>query len=121
MLEMLSASFFSLVSLKFVVLEKIKVYNNKTKSITTKCHILIHYRYIAMQNIVRKGEIAYNKQFLLFSQCFPPYMALYFQMHFNSLPNNRILDWSKLEAFSDDKINVTEKLKFVLGRVENIE
>ena len=39
---------------------------------------------------------------------------------FNSLPNNRILDWSKFEALADDKINVTEKLKFVLGRVENI-
>ena len=31
-----------------------------------------------------------------------------------------ILDWSRLEAFADDKINVTEKLKCVLGRVENI-
>ena len=28
-----------------------------------------------MENIVRKGEIASNKQFLLFSQCFLPYMA----------------------------------------------
>ena len=28
------------------------------------------------KNIVRKGEIAFNKQFLLFSQCFLPYMAL---------------------------------------------
>ena len=34
--------------------------------------------YIAVENIVRKGEIACNKQFLLFSQCFPPYMALTF-------------------------------------------
>ena len=42
------------------------------------------------------------------------------QDNFNSLPNERILDWSKLKAFADDKINVTEKLKFVLGRVENI-
>ena len=31
-----------------------------------------------------------------------------------------ILDWSKLKAFADDKINVTEKLKCVFGRVENI-
>ena len=30
------------------------------------------------------------------------------------------LDWSKLKALADDKINVTEKLKFVFGRVENI-
>ena len=38
----------------------------------------------------------------------------------NSLPYNKILDWSKLKAFADDKINVTENLKFGLGRVENI-
>ena len=39
---------------------------------------------------------------------------------FNSLPNDKILDWSKLKAFADDQINVTEKRKFGLGRVENI-
>ena len=38
----------------------------------------------------------------------------------NSLPNNKILDWSKLKAFVDDKINATQILKFVLRRVENI-
>ena len=39
----------------------------------------------------------------------------------NSLPNDKILDWSKMKAFADNKKkNVTEKLKFVLGRVENI-
>ena len=31
-----------------------------------------------MENIVRKGEIACKKQFLLFSQCFLPNMALIF-------------------------------------------
>ena len=38
----------------------------------------------------------------------------------NTLPNDKIKDWSKLKAFADDKINVTKKLKCVLGRVENI-
>ena len=38
----------------------------------------------------------------------------------NTLPNNKIVDWSKLKAFADRKIDVTEKLKFVLGRLENI-
>ena len=38
----------------------------------------------------------------------------------NSLPNGKFLDWSRLKALADDKINVTEKLKFVFGRVENI-
>ena len=34
------------------------------------------------------------------------------------LPHDKILDWSKLKPFEDDKINVTEKLKFcsVKGR-----
>ena len=35
-------------------------------------------------------------------------------------PNDKILDWSKFKMYADDKINVTEILKFVLGRVENI-
>ena len=38
----------------------------------------------------------------------------------NSLPNGKILDWSKLKAFADKYINVNKKLKFDLGRVENI-
>ena len=32
---------------------------------------------------------------------------------------NKILDFSKLKAFTDNKINVTQKLKFVSGRVQN--
>ena len=39
---------------------------------------------------------------------------------FNFLPNNKFLDWSKLKAFADNKRNLAEKLKFILGRVENI-
>ena len=39
---------------------------------------------------------------------------------FNSLPNNKIYGLSKSKALADDKINVSEKLKFDLGRVENI-
>ena len=30
-----------------------------------------------------------------------------------------MLDLYRLKAFADDKINVTQKLKFALGRVEN--
>ena len=42
---------------------------------------------VAVENIVRKGEIAYNKKFLLFSKCFLPYMALIFSFlkHFKLL------------------------------------
>ena len=38
----------------------------------------------------------------------------------NPLPNDKILDRSKLKAFPDDKINVTKHLKFGMGWVENI-
>ena len=38
----------------------------------------------------------------------------------NSFPNNKILDWSNLEAFADGQIIVREKLKFVWGRVEKV-
>ena len=44
-------------------------------------------------------------------------MGLFISVRVNSLPNDKILDWSKLKAFADNKINVTEKLKFVLERV----
>ena len=38
----------------------------------------------------------------------------------NSLTNHKFVNCSKLKAFADDKIYVTQKLKFVLGQVENI-
>ena len=40
--------------------------------------------------------------------------------HLTPLPNDKFLDWSKLKELAVDTINVTEKFKFVLGRVENI-
>ena len=41
-------------------------------------------------------------------------------MSFNSLPHNKFLEWSKLKAIAGDKIDVTEKFKFVLRQIENI-
>ena len=38
----------------------------------------------------------------------------------NSLPNNKILDCTKFKAFANDKMNVTQRLKFVLEMVETI-
>ena len=38
----------------------------------------------------------------------------------DSLPINKISDLSKLKVFADETISVTQKLKFDLGRVENI-
>ena len=39
---------------------------------------------------------------------------------FNSLPNDKFLDWSKLKAFADNKIKVSEKTKLDLEMVENV-
>ena len=41
-------------------------------------------------------------------------------LSFYSLPNDNILDWSKLKALADDKINLNKNSKLVLGREENI-
>ena len=37
-----------------------------------------------------------------------------------TLPNNKFLDMSALKAFADNQKNVIQKLKFVVGRVDNI-
>ena len=41
-------------------------------------------------------------------------------MYLKFLPNDKILDLSKLKAFADNNLNLDHKLKFELGRVENI-
>ena len=73
-----------------------------------------------------KGEIACYQQFLLFPQsfqkaCFPgASKGVIVWEWVNPLLNDKILDCSKLKAFADDKMNVKQKLKFDMGRVENI-
>ena len=42
-------------------------------------------------------------------------------MLFNPLPNDVILDYTKLKAFEDDKINAAQKIISVFGQLENIE
>ena len=39
---------------------------------------------------------------------------------FNSIPNNKILEWSKLKTLADNTINVTQTLKLDLRSIENI-
>ena len=38
----------------------------------------------------------------------------------NRLPNDKSVDWSKLKAFSDNYIKITEKLNLLLEKWENI-
>ena len=75
---------------------------------------------------MEKGEIARCEQFLLFPQCFQKACCpraskgVIVWEWVNSLPHDKFLNWFRLKAIADDKINVDEKLNFVLGEVENI-
>ena len=60
--------------------------------------------------VVWERETAYGVVLLRFGEV----------LTLNSLSNVKFLDWSKFKAFADDRINVTETLNFVSGRVENI-
>ena len=57
-----------------------------------------------VENTVVKWEIARYEQFLLFLQCFQKKLLIWERV--NSLPNEKILDLTKLKAFADDKSNV---------------
>ena len=75
-----------------------------------------------VENTVGKGEIARYEQFLLFPQCFQkacfPGMSKGVTVWewVNSLSNDTSLDQSKLKAFADDKINVTEKSEICFAK-----
>ena len=63
------------------------------------------------ENNVGKEERVGYQYFLFFPHRIPkgPFSDKEFV-----LPNDKFLDWSKLKEFADDKLKVTEKLKFVL-------
>ena len=39
----------------------------------------------------------------------------------NPIPNNKILDMTKLKAFADDEVNIDKMTIFLLDKVENTE
>ena len=61
-----------------------------------------------VENLRKKKKKERNTAF----SAFP--MIKSFQRQVNTLPNNKILDWSKLEACADDKRKVTENLQFAI-------
>ena len=87
-----------------------------------------------MENIVRKGEIACNKQFLLFSR-FLPYMAAIFhfkctlkcRLQFVSIWTSKILssgnglNSSKLKKLAEDNFKCKENGRKFFKQVENTE
>ena len=66
-----------------------------------------------VENIVGKGENAGYQHFLLFPGCFQKasfsgsLKVVIVWERVNSLPNNKILDLTKLKVFADEKMNVT--------------
>ena len=69
-----------------------------------------------VENNVGKGEIARYEQFLLFSQCFQKTCTADTKKaglvwdRVNSVPRDKVLDWTKQKEFVDDKSDVIEKL-----------
>ena len=99
----------------------------------------------AFKNIVGKGEMLESSIFsficnvflqikdrfnylgsfqLSFGNVFDLYKSIFLVMwkkdNFMYLPIDKILHSSKFKVLADNKINVTKKLKFVFGMVENI-
>ena len=38
--------------------------------------------------------------------------------YYNSLLNDKILDWAKFKAFADDKLTLAKMIIFLLGRIK---
>ena len=80
---------------------------------------IIEYKLDMVENIVgEKGRNFDYQHFLHFSSMFLEHCFL---KVINFLPNQIFLDWSKMKAFADNKVNVAEKLRFILERRENIK
>ena len=70
-----------------------------------------------IQNIAgEKGEKDGYQHFLLFSPI--TYSKAIFS--FNPLPDDKILGLPKLKAFAEDKLNITQNIKDVFHRIENV-
>ena len=79
----------------FAEKEKLLITRNVSFSLS------VFYPFGELSAIFIKSEIVVCKLFQFGSLKFLIWEGV------NSLPNNKVLGWSKLEAFADDKINVT--------------
>ena len=72
-----------------------------------------------MENIMRKGETAHSNQFLLFSQCFPPYMTLIFHFKCTIKCLQFVLIWTRLKFCCLVKSSeITLCFKIIVGKEE---
>ena len=70
----------------------------------------------AQDDLQKVTAMAYSQVFVILGTMF----LLFDRGLFNSLPNNKILDVTKLKACADDKLNVTRMTISLFNRVENI-
>ena len=72
-----------------------------------------------MENILEKGEMLVTSIFSFSHNFFIRPLPQDFVITSNSLPKDKVFDWSKLKGLADNKINVTQKLNFIVERVKN--
>ena len=74
----------------------------------------MHKKYIAVENIVRKGEIGCNKQFLLSSQCLLPYILLVFHFKWTVERHLQFVSiWMSKTLLSGNGLNRQQNFKLV--------
>ena len=95
-----------LPDVKILALSKLKAFAEDNFNMAK----IEHFFFDCRENIVKKGE----KKMLVTCILSFSHNAV------NSLPNEKFLDRSKFKAFADNKLNLVEKLVFVMGWVENI-
>ena len=99
-------------------------------------HISMTQRKGTFQNSLGKGEIAGNYHFLLYPQCFLRFQRQYtYSKQFSfvvckctqfekielfTIRQNFRLDWSKFNAFADEKFNIAKMMISLCNRVENV-
>ena len=69
--------------------------------------VKVNYQYHVSQKMGVSGALVFHKHILF---------HLNFGL-FNSLPNDKILDMTKLKVFADNKINVTQMMISVFDRL----
>ena len=85
-------------------------------------HLKCRLQILSIWTCVKFCHLIKSKQIIIFTVISifldyrPVYNWFFWQLIINSIPNDKILDWSKLKAIADDKIYVTEKICFEKGR-----
>ena len=73
---------------------------------------IVSFSHYVFKNILSKGCLKSGLRAKVLMICHAT--------NISKLPNDKVLDISKLEALADDKLNMTQELEFNLGCVKNI-